>query len=668
MSMFQNDRRFEDFFHNALVGFHLFGPDKLILEMNEFELSLTGYSRREVIGKKTWADLIIPSQIEQFEKHWASLQKREAVRNLSYTLRRKDGREVKVMLNASGYYDNQGNLLNTWGIVVDISEMEKIRRALLESEERFRSMVDTAQEGIWVTDCGQIVRYVNGKMARILGYSADEVIGKPMEAFALDSRYLAEHNLPERRKKGVRERRFQRRDGTSAWVMESSCHFGEESSDCGSIGMVTDIGVFMLQEHRQKVAVRILEELNSAEGAESELVKKIFDYIQEFGDFDLVTMRSNDADAVNGAVTGLFTDERVTQNCMCGNYKCIKRSAVTELFENPRTVWSNRRDKHDFGSELLDNLFSCCQGAGFSSIALIPLHSGKELFGFLQISDHRKDLFSEDDIVFLEGLASSLGIALGRLRSKQELDQRNKELLEKNRELDKLNEELHKANIAKSEFVSVTSHELRTPLAGMIGFAQTLKSVGDELGHAERERFLSIIENEGKRLGKLIDDLLDFTKMEVGAIKMEQACFDISKLAREALETVRMSTSVPVEISFENRFLHVLGDRNRIKQVMINILSNAINHGDGKPVSISLDSADGEVKIGIHDNGEGFRNIDPVRVFDKFYKGKKSGGSGLGLSIAREIITAHRGRIWAQNRDGGGASFYFVLPLCSPMA
>lgn len=651
---------FRKFFHNALVGFHLFGPDRIIMEMNDFELDLLGYDREEVVGKKTWSDLVVPAQIGEFEDHWAAILRGEEVRNLEYTLQRKNGGNVQVVLNASGNFDEKGNLINTWGIVVDVTEIDKYKTALQLSEERFRSMVDTAQEGIWVSDCEQVVRYVNDRMAAILGYRADEVVGKHVGEFAVDAGYLSSKNLPERRKRGVRERRFQRKDGTNAWVMESMSRFGEKKDDCGTLGMVTDMGPFMLQEHRQKLAVRILEKLNSAEENEDELIRQIFDLIQEFGNFDMVAMRSREE---NGSRL-ISDDKRVTSDCLCSSRSCGKLQAVHELFINPRTVYVNRCGGANCGNESVDGLFQCCQMFGFASVALIPLRSGRELLGFLQIADHRPELFTKEDVEFLEGIASSIGIALGRLRSHGELDRRNRELSRKNRELDRLNDELHKANVAKSEFVSVTSHELRTPLAEIIGFAQTLKTSGDKFDAEEKKRFLSIIEREGKRLGTLIDDLLDVTKFEVGAVKMDHACFDVVKLISEASEAVKMSFSADIDFGVSQNPVYLMGDRNRIKQVLINLMKNAVEHGGQTPVSISVEEHGSKVKVGVHDRGPGLETVDSQKLFGKFYKGKTSGGSGLGLSIAKEIVSAHKGRLWAQNREEKGASFYFTLPSC----
>ena len=132
--LLNNEELFRDFFESAAVGFHIFGPDRIITKMNEYELNLLGYSREEIIDKKTWYDIIIPEQRSQFEKHWNDILEKGSVKNLEYTLIHKDGHFIDVLLNASSRFDEKGNLINTRGSVIDITRRRKVEQALRESE------------------------------------------------------------------------------------------------------------------------------------------------------------------------------------------------------------------------------------------------------------------------------------------------------------------------------------------------------------------------------------------------------------------------------------------------------------------------------------------------------------------------------------------------------
>ncbi|UCF15158.1 MAG: PAS domain S-box protein, partial [Phycisphaerales bacterium] len=140
----QTEERFRDFFENAPVGFHIFGPDRKIVDINRAELEMIGYAKDEIVNKKTWADLILPEQRAEFEEHWRRIVAAGQVRSLNYTLVHKDGHYVDVLLNASARFDENGNLLNTRGSVLNVTERKRLERELLNIVERERKR--TGQE------------------------------------------------------------------------------------------------------------------------------------------------------------------------------------------------------------------------------------------------------------------------------------------------------------------------------------------------------------------------------------------------------------------------------------------------------------------------------------------------------------------------------------------
>ncbi|NOR66284.1 MAG: PAS domain S-box protein [Woeseiaceae bacterium] len=134
----ETQERFSDFFKNAPMGFHIFGPDQVIIDINEAELAMIGYEREEVVGKKKWAELIVPEEKEQFEKHWHDITTKGHARNLEYTLMHKDGYRIDVILNASSRFDQQGNFVSTRGSVLNITarkHAEQARHRLLKELE-----------------------------------------------------------------------------------------------------------------------------------------------------------------------------------------------------------------------------------------------------------------------------------------------------------------------------------------------------------------------------------------------------------------------------------------------------------------------------------------------------------------------------------------------------
>ncbi len=140
-SLRETQERFRDFFKNAPVGFHIFGPDRIIMDINDAELKMIGYTKDEIVGKKTWADLILPEQITKFEKHWHDITTKGKVRNLKYILVRKDGHQIDVLLNASARFDAKGNLISTRGSVLNITDRKRLEKEFLNIIERERRRI-----------------------------------------------------------------------------------------------------------------------------------------------------------------------------------------------------------------------------------------------------------------------------------------------------------------------------------------------------------------------------------------------------------------------------------------------------------------------------------------------------------------------------------------------
>ncbi|MFW6221395.1 MAG: ATP-binding protein [Fibrobacterota bacterium] len=253
-----------------------------------------------------------------------------------------------------------------------------------------------------------------------------------------------------------------------------------------------------------------------------------------------------------------------------------------------------------------------------------------------------------------------------------ELSRTNQMLREKNRELDRANAQLKEVDAMKTEFVSLASHELRTPITGILGFAETLTAKDIHLTRAEQDKYLTIIAQESKRLGMLISDLLDISKIEKGIQEMSENVFDMGQLLKDTVASIRIPEGIHVSLSLpDSRPLVIEGDSSRMRQVILNILDNAIRQSfpDGH-IHLSAGYQNNRVIVSIRDTGTGIRQEELNKIFEKFYRSKfqmrtESRGSGLGLTVAREIVEAHNGKIWAESDYGKGATFYISLPAAT---
>jgi two-component system sensor histidine kinase KdpD len=212
------------------------------------------------------------------------------------------------------------------------------------------------------------------------------------------------------------------------------------------------------------------------------------------------------------------------------------------------------------------------------------------------------------------------------------------------------------------------SHDLRTPLGAITGAASSLLEKGAAIPDPTRQDLLQTILEESQRMNRLIGNLLDMIRLESGALKVQKEWQPLEEpvgvaLIRlgERLEGRLVTANLPPELPL------VAADGVLLEQVFINLLENAAKYTPaGSPIDITATAGDGFVLVEVADRGPGFVAGEEERVFQKFYRAPGTPvttGVGLGLTICRGIVTAHGGRIWAENRPGGGAIFRFTLPF-----
>lgn len=253
-----------------------------------------------------------------------------------------------------------------------------------------------------------------------------------------------------------------------------------------------------------------------------------------------------------------------------------------------------------------------------------------------------------------------------------ELTSLNESVHARAEELARANKELRKLDQMKSDFISMVSHEFRSPLTSIKAFSQILLNNNELVKPEERNDFLRIIDQESDRLTRMINDILDLSKLEAGKMEwsMQEICLaDIITKATGSIAPLSNAKEIRMETEVDKDLPMVMGDADRLMQVITNLLSNAVKFTMQKGnIRIAARSAGDEIRLSVEDNGIGIPEDQIQEVFSKFKQGgnvltDKPKGTGLGLPICREIIQAHQGRIWAESSAGQGSRFVFTIPV-----
>jgi len=295
--------------------------------------------------------------------------------------------------------------------------------------------------------------------------------------------------------------------------------------------------------------------------------------------------------------------------------------------------------------------------AGTRAVLAIPLLHEERIVGGLVVTRRTPGAFTPEVVEILKTFATQSALAIQNARLFHEIERKSRQL--------------EVASQHKSEFLANMSHELRTPLNAIIGFSEVLaeRMFGDL--NEKQEEYLKDIHASGQHLLSLINDILDLSKVEAGRMELELADFHLPQAIDNALVLVRERASrrgIMLGHSVDDRLGQIRGDERKVKQVLLNLLSNALKFTpEGGRIDVSARAHDGVAEIAVSDTGVGIAPEDQEAVFEEFRQvgsgDKKVEGTGLGLALSRKFIELHGGRIWVKSQAGQGSIFTFTLPV-----
>jgi signal transduction histidine kinase len=332
-----------------------------------------------------------------------------------------------------------------------------------------------------------------------------------------------------------------------------------------------------------------------------------------------------------------------------GTVLSVAGSVIEDVVRGGQTVYREdmSEPKYDEEADFLE--------LGLRSRVVAPLIAGAETIGAISIVRRETRAFDSGEVELLSLLGRLAGSAVQNIRA-YEAERTTVE-------------ELRKLSALRADFVSLVSHELRSPMASVIGSARTLQQRWRELTPDQRESFLALIAHETSRLAELIGDVLDTSRIEAGTFSYSFADVDLAQLVRDSATAAEHGQDeVAVKAVVREPLPVVRGDRDRLRQVLVNLIDNAVKYSPpGDEVRVEAAAMNGRVVIEVRDRGPGISPEHQRVIFEKFGRvnvGEKAKpGTGLGLFIARSIAEAHGGSLEVRSAPDRGATFRLSLPL-----
>jgi signal transduction histidine kinase len=335
-----------------------------------------------------------------------------------------------------------------------------------------------------------------------------------------------------------------------------------------------------------------------------------------------------------------------------GSRQPVGQTLLDEILRTGRTVYredmtdARYSEEREFGE------------LGLHSRIAAPLLHGPRAFGMISLVRREPSGFNTEELELVGLLGRLVASAVQNIRAYE---------AERNTV-----EELRRLSALRADFVSLVSHELRAPMASVVGSAQTLRQRWRELNPDQRESFLALISSETERLAALVADVLDTSRIDAGTFTYRFADVDLGALVRDSVAGLSLTQEeVRVVADVHGELPSVRGDRDRLQQVLTNLLDNAVKFSPaGEEVRVSAFQQDSRVRIEVSDRGPGVPPDQQRVIFEKFGRGNIAGspgtpGTGLGLYIARSIVEAHGGVLEVLSGPDAGATFTLSLPVDS---
>jgi PAS domain S-box-containing protein len=670
------------FLEVSLNEIYVFSADTLnFIYANRGALENIGYDLK-TLQTLTPVDIKPEYSPERFAKEINPLLRNEKEIVVFQTIhKRQDDSSYPVEIHLQLIH--QDNQLVFLAIANDITQRQQAESAIKESEKRFQMMADNAPVLIWVSGKDGLFHYFNKTWLDFTGHTLEEETGnnwlsmpnihsEDIKEYEDDYISAFEAHFPFQM-----EYRMRRFDGEYRWLLNVGIPRYDQSGEfLGYIGSCVDIS------DRKVTEDKLQQQLNK-----SILLTKITDKIRQSLNpdeiFATAAKEIGNAFGVDQAIIFTYEDDNnpiivsVSEYLKNNNLPSllgikipiIDNIYMKALLTTEKAIPINNVENHPLLFNVQDtlkmmslkSLLTCCTFYQGKVNGCIGLHYC-----------HRDHQWSQEEVELLEAVASQLGIAIAQADLLKKEKQRLHQLALKNKLLQQARKEADFANQSKSEFLAMMSHEIRTPMNGVIGMINLLE---DTPLNSIQLDYLTTIRHSGESLLVILNDILDFSKIESGKLELENQPFNLVNSVKSVIDLLQFQAkdkNLQLLYNYDSQTPHFFkGDVTRVRQILVNLLGNALKFTEKGSVSLYITSKNitknkYKIQFAIEDTGIGIPEKKVNRLFKAFSQvdastTRKYGGTGLGLVISKRLAEILGGEMWVKSKENIGSTFYFTI-------
>ncbi len=622
-----NEDLFRDFFDNAAIGFHIFGPDRIITGMNKYELNLLGYSLEEIVDKKTWSDLIIPENRHQFEKHWNEILDKKPVKNLEYTLIHKDGHFIDVLLNASPRFDERGNLINTRGSVIDITRRRKMEQALRISEYDLRERV---KELNCLFGISQLVEKSEGSFEEIIRGTL-ELIPSAWQFPEITCARISLHEQ-EFKTKNFKE---------TSWKQKANIKRRDE--------IIGTIEVYYLKDKLIFDEGSFLKEKRNLINAFAEILGRYFErkMAEQKSKESEQKFRNFTSQSLMGI--GVVQDGLI-------KYANETLAEIIGYSTKEMMNWSENEFKKLFHPESVEFAMEQAKKKQLGEEDVVRNYQLR----IITKTGDVKWIENYSQSTLYEGKFADL-VSWIDITDRREAEEK---LLE--------SETRYRDAFDRTTFYKdLLTHDMNNILQ-VIMLTLEISSLDENISKELKESLKSI-KNQVLRGSKLVSNVHKLSQLEESQKALQN--IDIYNTLEASLNFLKNSFKMKkINLKVDTpRKNYLVKANNILRDIFENILINAVIYNENSTVEIlirfSTEQKEGinYIKVEFMDNGRGIPDAIKKIIFHKgFLEEKQSKGMGIGLTLVKKAIENYNGQIWVEDKIAGdyteGSNFIIMIP------